>query len=128
MLSLRPRGKMNGNTASPLLVTTPNTMMWTGCLVFIHIHTSHGDGYSQWLFYGRNFSLLTQTKVYSVGGGGLSLLKSFAAKSFLLSFMACNEIWPFVIMYEKYQMSSCTTCLIRNLDTPISLAREFFSY
>ena len=30
--------------------------------------------------------------------------------------------WHFLILYEEYQMSSCTTCLIRNSDTPVSLA------
>ena len=29
--------------------------------------------------------------------------------------------WPFLILYVKYWMSSCTTCLIRNSDIPMSL-------
>ena len=37
MLSMRPGGKMNGVIISPLLVTTPNSMMSTGCLLFINM-------------------------------------------------------------------------------------------
>ena len=68
---------------------------------------------------GRIFSHLKKQKKnknkQSMFGwrGCLSLLKSFAAQSFLLSFMACDKNWPFLILYEKYQMSSCTICLIR---------------
>ena len=47
----------------------------------------------------------------------LSLFKSFAAQSFLLSFMPCDKNWLFLILYEKYWMSSCTTGWIRNSDT-----------
>ena len=37
-ISLRPYKKMNGGIMSLLLETTPNPMMWTGCLVFIQIN------------------------------------------------------------------------------------------
>ena len=41
MLKLRPCGKMNGGITSPSFVTIPNTMMWTGCLVFINMKSSY---------------------------------------------------------------------------------------
>ena len=47
----------------------------------------------------------------------LEFVQSFAAKHFLLSFVAWDKNWPFFKLYEKYRMSSCTSCLIRNLDT-----------
>ena len=40
MLSLRPWRKMNGSIAWPLLVITPNIMMWTRCLVYIKMNVS----------------------------------------------------------------------------------------
>ena len=49
------------------------------------------------------------------------MFKSFAAWSFV-SYMACDKNWSFFILYEKYWMSSCTTCLMRNSDILISLA------
>ena len=56
--------------------------------------------------------------------GCLNLFKSFAAQSFYLAFMACDKNWPFLILYEKYRMSSCTICLIKDSDTPMSHAIE----
>ena len=49
----------------------------------------------------------------------LCSFKNFAVRSFLLSFMAEDKNQPLLIMYEKYQISPCTTCLIRNSGTPI---------
>ena len=37
LLILRPYGNIKGGIMSPSPVTPPNTMMWTGCLVFINI-------------------------------------------------------------------------------------------
>ena len=37
-MSLRSYVKMNGGIILPSLVTTTNTMMWTGCLVFINMN------------------------------------------------------------------------------------------
>ena len=58
----------------------------------------------------------------------LSLFKSFAIQSFFFSFITCDKNWLFfsllVYHYEKYQMSSCTTCLIRNSNTPVFLAMD----
>ena len=48
----------------------------------------------------------------------LILLRRFAVQPFLLFFMASDKNWPFLILYEKYQMFSGTNCLIRNSDTP----------
>ena len=42
----------------------------------------------------------------------------------ILSFMAYDKNWPVFILCEKYQMSSCTICLIGNSDTPMSLAMD----
>ena len=50
VFSLNPCGKMNGSIMLPLLVTTPNTMMWIGCLVLITISTSCGNRAGQQLF------------------------------------------------------------------------------
>ena len=44
--------------------------------------------------------------------------------NFFLYFMTCDKNWPFLILYKKYRMSSCTTCLIRNSNTPMSLAMD----
>ena len=38
LFSLRPCGKMNESIMSSSFVTTPNTMMWTGCLIFINMN------------------------------------------------------------------------------------------
>ena len=51
--------------------------------------------------------------------GCLNLLKSFSARSFLWSFMICDKNWPFFILYEKYWISSCSRCLIRNSHVPV---------
>ena len=36
------------------------------------------------------------------------------SKTFLWFFVASDENWSFLILYEKYWKSLCTTCLIRN--------------
>ena len=54
-------------------MTTPNTMMWTRCLVFIIIQTSCKDRASQLSLPfdpGRNFSYMRQTEVCSILWGG----------------------------------------------------------
>ena len=51
-------------------------------------------------------------------GGSFSWFKSFVVLSFVLSFMACDKIWPFFILHEKYRSSSRTTYLISNFDSP----------
>ena len=38
MSNLRPFGKMKEGILSPSLVTTPNTTVWTWCLVFIYMN------------------------------------------------------------------------------------------
>ena len=69
--------------------------------------------------------------------GCLSLFKNFTAWSFPLLFMVCDKNRFFLILYEKYQMSSCITSKIRNSDTwnrcqswfgSHPQIREFFSY
>ena len=40
VLSQRPCGKINGRITSPLFATHPNTIIWTGCLVFINMNMS----------------------------------------------------------------------------------------
>ena len=47
---------------------------------------------------------------------------TLASWSFLTFFIICDKNWLFLILYEKSRMSSCTSCLIRNSDTLISLA------
>ena len=54
--------------------------------------------------------------------GKLKFIESFSALSFVLSYMASDKNRPFLILYKKYRMSSCTSCLKRNTDTPMSLA------
>ena len=53
--------------------------------------------------------------------GYLSLFKDFAAWSFFLSFMVCDKIVFFLNLIWKYGITSWTTCLIRNSDTPMLL-------
>ena len=59
---------------SPLVVTTPNTMMWTGCLVlitlvhFVGTKQLNGCSVNSLSDLGRNFSL-RKTKACSVGEG-----------------------------------------------------------
>ena len=116
---------MNGGITSPSLLTSQKTMMWIGYFVFIPIDTSCGDKASQWLFSG-----FTMSEIFIIDGKKqsmfnwrwcLSLFKNFAAWSFLLSFTAYDKNCPFLNIW-KYWMSSCITCSIRNLNTPISLA------
>ena len=49
---------------------------------------------------------------------------SFSAGSFFLSLMARDKKRPFQILYKKYWIYSCITCLIRNSDTSMSLAMD----
>ena len=51
----------------------------------------------------------------------LNLLKSNTAWSFILSFMITDKNWPFLILYDKCWMSSCTPCQIRKTETSIDL-------
>ena len=77
---------------SQSLVTTPNTIIWTGFLVFLNIGNLLGieqvNGYSisspsdsSWNF-SQNMSGWRRC---------FSLLKSFWARSFFLSFIACDK-------------------------------------
>ena len=50
--------------------------------------------------------------------GCLSLFKSFTGCYFLCPSCLVIKKCPFLILYEKYWISSCTTCLIRKFDTP----------
>ena len=121
---------MNGSITLLLLVKTPNNKMWTGCLVFVNIGTSFRDRARQWLFCEFTIwfwhKFISSEKNQNMFGQRvcLSLLKSFTARSSLLFFMACDKKWSFFILYEKYGMFSCTTCLIRNSDTPMILAMD----
>ena len=118
MLSLRPCEKMNGSIACD------------------HLKNYHVDWVLGFNFVGREqanycseFTIWTWQKLcssvknYSMFGGRgcLSLLKSLAAWSFLLSLIARDKNWPFLILNEIYLISSCTTSLIRNSGTPRSL-------
>ena len=58
------------------------------------------------------------------GRGSVSLLKSFAAQFFLLFFMTCDKDLSFLILNAKYWMPSCTICLIRKSETPMSLIMD----
>ena len=57
-----------------------------------------------------------------IGWGCLNLFKSFSVWCFLLFFMVCDRNCLFFILYEKLWIFLCTTCLIRNSNTPMSLA------
>ena len=56
-----------------------------------------------WVHYLIMAGFFSYEKIQSMFGwrGCLSLFKSFATQSFLLSFMACDKNWPFLILYEK---------------------------
>ena len=88
-------------------------------MVFINFRTSRRDRASQWLF--SEFPLVSRHKFSSEKDQSifrcrscLSLVKSFAERSFLLSLMAYDKNWRFLILNGKYRMSLCTSCLIRN--------------
>ena len=93
-----------------LIFLHQSVMMWTGYLVYITIGTTFENRTSQWLF--CKFTIWFQQKFFSSEKNlsmfglreWLNLLKSFAAWSFLLSFIACDKNWPFLILYEKYWM------------------------
>ena len=51
----------------------------------------------------------------------------FWSKAFLFTMMAWDKNWVILILYEKYWMSSCTTCLIRNSNIPMSLAMDLIN-
>ena len=87
-----------------------------GCVLAFHHYKYILWGQSrQWLFY--KFIIWPKQNLFSSEKnqgmfswrGCLSLLKSFAVWSFLLSFIVWDKNWSW--------MSSCTTCLIRNSDT-----------
>ena len=69
---------------------------------------------------------LIQTEIFSsekmFGWRGCLIWKAFQ-RSFSSSRPVIKN-WPFLKMYEKYQISSCTTCLIKNSDTLMSLAMD----
>ena len=92
-------------------------MMWTRCLLFINICTYFWDRASKpllceftILFWQKYFLSKKNQSMFS-WSGWLSLFKSLAEQSLLLSFIACDKNWPFFILYENYQMSSCINCL-----------------
>ena len=80
-------------------------------------------------FPGRYFSHLRKPKTCL--RECLSLFKSFAAQSFLLSFMIHDKNWPFLILYKKY-----CVCLTMNLNWlagivvnhGLDLTKKFGSY
>ena len=119
---------MNRSITSLLLLTTLNTTMWTGCLVFILVHLVETEEDNSCFLSslsdpGRKFSHLRKVK-YVWLQGMLELVLKALQHSFSSSFIACDKNWLFLILYDKYQMFSCTTLLIRNPDTPMSLATD----
>ena len=51
-------------------------------------------------------------------------IEKLCSMVFILCFMACDKNRLFLILYEKYRMSSSTTCLIRNSNIPLFLAMD----
>ena len=98
--------------------------IWFSSISIYLVGTEQATGYclSSPSDTGRNFSHLIKSKAFSVGGDAWVCWK--ALQHFLLSFMACDKNWLFLIFYEKCQMSSCTSCLIRHSDTSISLTMD----
>ena len=66
----------------------------------------------------RNLLIWKNQSIF-IQRGCLSLFKSLQCYLRLLSFMTYDDNL-FLILYEKYWMSSCTTCQIRNPDTSMS--------
>ena len=60
--------------------------------------------------------------------GSLSIWKNSVAQFFLLSFMTRGKNWPFLICYEKWQMSTSTNCLMRKYVTPLSQAMGLIDF
>ena len=70
-----------------------------------------------WLILAENFFIWEKSNM-SEWRISFSLFKSFAARSFLFSFRACDENCPFLILNDNLRMSSCTTCPMKNTDIP----------
>ena len=107
VLSVRPSKKMIRGVMSSSLVTTPNTKMWIGCLVFITIGTSCRDreanvySVSSASDPGRMFSHLRKNKESSVGGDDWICRRALQrSRSSCLSWPVTN-ISPFP-SYDKY--------------------------
>ena len=113
MLSLRSCGKMNGGIMIPLLLTIPNIMIWIGHLVFITIGTLCGDRASHrsvcefTIWFWPKFFSSERNRIMCGCKRRFSLFKTSPVKKIGYSHLAGE--------YEKFWMSSSTTCLIRNV-------------
>ena len=96
---------------------------WLNQYQFHHVEIERANGYSVSLpsDHSQIFSRLRKPKACSVGGNAWVCSKSLL-RDLTSFFQACDKNWLFFIFYGKYQMSSCTTCLIRNSDIPIFLS------
>ena len=118
---------LNGGITSWSLSTTPNTMMMTGWLVGFHqfrniLWKQSKPRVIMWVHH------LILAKIFLIWIKMLLVVRmlEFVQKLFSaifpLVFMACDK--NFLILYEYYWISACTTCLIRNSFTPMSLAMD----
>ena len=114
---------MNGGITSSSQVTTQTPWcglgVWFSSIMIYLEGTEQPNGYpvSSPSDPGRNLSHLRKNKTCSVGVDAWVFLKIFQVRSFLLSFMACDKNWIFLILYKKNRMFSWTSYLIRNSDT-----------
>ena len=90
--------------------TNPTVVLWVHHLIFVEIFLIWEKPRHVWF------------------EGCFSSLKSFVSRCLLLSLITCDKNWFFLIFYEKYQMSSCTTRLIRNSNTTMSLAVDLIDF
>ena len=94
-------------------------MLWNGGFGF------HQYRYILWFFCEfliwswKKFSYLRKSKACSVEGDARVCSKVCSAIFRLVFHGGVQKMSPFLILYEKYRMSSYTTYLIRNVDTPI---------
>ena len=110
-------GKMDEGMTSLLLVTTSNPMKWTGYLIFITIGISCGDKATS-CFVSSPFD---PGRIFLVGGDAWVYWKALHCGLSSCPSWPVIKNCPFLILDEKYRMSSCTTCLIRNWDLAVDL-------
>ena len=123
-LSLRPSGKMNEGITNPLQMTTQTCWLhvWFSSISLHLVETGQANGWTVNSPLDHFRIILIKLKAMHVHLVRiLEFIENFAKQSFFLYFMFCENNRPFLILYEKYQISSFTNCQIRNQDTPKSL-------
>lgn len=71
--------------------------------------------------------LISEKPKHAQVEGMLDFVQKFHSAVFSLGLIAWNKNWSFLNLYKQYWMSSCSTCLIYNSDTSMSLVMDLIA-